>query len=139
MAALMVLRKRGKSRMAVIEPYYTYHARQVEEVFQKLPEGIPSHPDWSPDFDGTLSLSLSLSLLSLSLSLSLSHIFLPQFIRFIILVIYLLTGTTSSFNDVCAAIEKALKGGVEGIIIANPNNPTGRVWTKDELQKLYAP
>jgi histidinol-phosphate/aromatic aminotransferase/cobyric acid decarboxylase-like protein len=37
-----------------------------------------------------------------------------------------------------AAIEKALKGGVEGIIIANPNNPTGRVWAKEELQKLYA-
>lgn len=86
-AALMVLRKQGKSRMAVIEPYYTYHSRQVEEVFQKLPEGIPSHLDWSPDFD---------------------------------------------------AIEKALKGGVEGIIIANPNNPTGRVWAKEELQKLVA-
>merc|ERR1711879_733980 len=49
--------------------------------------GIPSHPDWSPDFD---------------------------------------------------AIEKALKDGVEGIIIANPNNPTGRVWAKEELQKLVA-
>jgi aspartate/methionine/tyrosine aminotransferase len=86
-AALMVLRKRGKSRMAVIEPYYTYHARQVEEVFQKLPEGIPSHPDWSPDFD---------------------------------------------------AIEKALKDGVEGILMTNPNNPTGRVWLKDEIKKLVA-
>jgi aspartate/methionine/tyrosine aminotransferase len=86
-AALMVLRKRGKSRIAVIEPYYTYHSRQVEEVFQKLPEAIPSHPDWSPDF---------------------------------------------------VAIENALKGGVEGIIIANPNNPTGRLWAKEELQKLVA-
>jgi hypothetical protein len=57
-AALMVLRKQGKTRIAVIEPYYTYHARQVEEVFQRLPEGIPSHPDWSPDFDG-ISSSLS--------------------------------------------------------------------------------
>jgi aminotransferase len=86
-ASLMMLRKRGKSRIAVIEPYYTYHARQVEEVFQRLPEGIPSHEDWSPDFN---------------------------------------------------AIEKALQGGVEGILIANPNNPTGRVWTKDELKKLVA-
>lgn len=26
---------------------------------------------------------------------------------------------------------------MEGIIIANPNNPTGRVWTKEEMKKLY--
>jgi len=84
-STLMVLRRRGKSRIGVIEPYYTYHARQVEEVFQKLPEGIPSHDDWSPDFE---------------------------------------------------AVEKALKGGIEGIIICNPNNPTGRVWRKEEMKKL---
>lgn len=35
-----------------------------------------------------------------------------------------------------AAIEKALKDGVEGILMTNPNNPTGRVWLKDEIKKL---
>jgi len=86
-ATLLVLRKKGKTRMAVIEPYYTYHARQVEEVFQKLPEGIPSNADWTPNW---------------------------------------------------TAIETSLKGGVEGIILCNPNNPTGRVWSKEEMQKLTA-
>jgi len=115
-AALMVLRKQGKSRMAVIEPYYTYHSRQVEEVFQKLPEGIPSHPDWSPDFDGVCSHSC----VSCVVSCRVCRALRPAVLTY-----------------TAAAIEKALKGGVEGIIIANPNNPTGRVWAKEELQKLY--
>ncbi len=36
-------------------------------------------------------------------------------------------------------IEKALKEkGVECIMLCNPGNPTGRVWTKEEIQKLTA-
>jgi len=84
-ASLLVLRKRGKNKIGVIEPYYTYHARQVEEVFDKLPIGIPSFDDFSPNWE---------------------------------------------------EIEKALKTGLDGIILCNPNNPTGRCWSKEEIQKL---
>lgn len=86
-SSLMLLRKRGKDRIAVIEPYYTYHAREVEQVFNKLPIGIPSHPDFSPDWQ---------------------------------------------------EIEKAMIAGLDGIILCNPNNPTGRCWTRDEISQIVA-
>jgi aspartate/methionine/tyrosine aminotransferase len=35
-----------------------------------------------------------------------------------------------------AGIEKALKGGVDALILTNPNNPSGRVWPKDDIVRL---
>jgi aspartate/methionine/tyrosine aminotransferase len=85
-ASLMLLRKQGKSTVAVIEPYYTYHSRHVQVVFDKMPLGIPSHDDFSPNWD---------------------------------------------------EIEKAVKEQkVDAILLANPGNPTGRVWSKEEIQRL---
>ncbi len=34
------------------------------------------------------------------------------------------------------AFENELKNGVKGIIMCNPHNPVGRVWTEEELQKV---
>jgi len=51
-AALLAQRKRGKRRTALIEPFYTYHSKQSEEVFEVAPDVVPSHPDnFSPDWN----------------------------------------------------------------------------------------
>jgi len=84
-ATLLTLRSQGRKNIALIEPFYTYHGRQVEEVFGFGPSAIPGNPDFSPNWD---------------------------------------------------EIEKALKGGVDCIILCNPANPTGRVWSAEELRKL---
>jgi len=84
-ATLLTLRAQGRKNIALIEPFYTYHGRQVEEVFGYGPSAIPGNPDFSPNW--------------------------PE-------------------------IEKALKGGVDCIILCNPANPTGRVWAADELKRL---
>ncbi len=61
-----MLRKKGKSNIAVVEPYYTYHAKDVQQVFDKLPIGIPSNDDFSPKWDGKSPKDSALLLLLLS-------------------------------------------------------------------------
>eukprot|EP01089_Gocevia_fonbrunei_P021277 TRINITY_DN81_c0_g1_i1.p1 TRINITY_DN81_c0_g1~~TRINITY_DN81_c0_g1_i1.p1 ORF type:complete len:386 (-),score=67.54 TRINITY_DN81_c0_g1_i1:17-1174(-) len=84
-ATLMMLRKRARTRIALIEPFYTYHSRQCEEVFGFPPDAIPTNPDFSPNWTN---------------------------------------------------IENRLKQGLDGIILCNPGNPTGRVWSATEQDKL---
>ncbi len=85
-ATLLALRKRGKTRVAVLEPFYTYHKRQVEEVLGAgkcsfVPCGADLGPDW-------------------------------------------------------AALETQFGAGLDALIVCNPGNPSGRVWTAAELRRL---
>jgi len=52
-STLMTIRKeRGeKAKIALIVPFYTYHQRQVQEVFGKDPEYILTNDDFSPNFE----------------------------------------------------------------------------------------
>lgn len=84
-ATLMTLQHQGATKVALIEPFYTYHGRQVQEIFGHLPSAIHSNPDWSPNWD---------------------------------------------------AIEASIKEGTNCILMSNPANPHGRVWSAEELRKL---
>ena len=44
--------------------------------------------------------------------------------------------TNSDFSLDLLAIERALKSNTKAVLITNPNNPTGRVYKKDELSQL---
>jgi aspartate/methionine/tyrosine aminotransferase len=51
-SSLMWLRKQGKSKVAVLEPVYTYHIFQSEMVFEKKPVFIPKKDDFTPNWQG---------------------------------------------------------------------------------------
>eukprot|EP01087_Luapelamoeba_hula_P013666 TRINITY_DN390_c0_g1_i1.p1 TRINITY_DN390_c0_g1~~TRINITY_DN390_c0_g1_i1.p1 ORF type:complete len:390 (+),score=64.40 TRINITY_DN390_c0_g1_i1:118-1287(+) len=84
-AALVMLKAMGASKVGLIEPFYTYHARQVQEVLGQPPSAIPSNDDWSPNWE---------------------------------------------------AVEASIKQGTNCIMMCNPTNPTGRVWSADEIRRL---
>lgn len=50
-ATLLALRAEGKTNVALYEPFYTYHKKQVEEATGKTPRTIASNPDYSPNWE----------------------------------------------------------------------------------------
>eukprot|EP01090_Pellita_catalonica_P020439 TRINITY_DN7308_c0_g1_i1.p1 TRINITY_DN7308_c0_g1~~TRINITY_DN7308_c0_g1_i1.p1 ORF type:complete len:386 (+),score=67.16 TRINITY_DN7308_c0_g1_i1:159-1160(+) len=50
-ASLMMLKTENKTKIGLIEPFYTYHAKQVQAVLGVAPEFIKSNPDFSLNFD----------------------------------------------------------------------------------------
>lgn len=79
-----------RCRIALIEPFYTYHILQVERIL-------------GPDAEKA---------------------FIP------------LAG--DAFDVDWAAVERTLAadGGAAALIVCNPSNPSGRVWTRDEMRHL---
>lgn len=84
-STLLYLRGQGRSRVALLEPFYTYHQKQVEAVFSSMPAIVPCRPDFGPDW---------------------------------------------------AQLDAAFARGLDAIILTNPNNPSGRVWRQEELDRL---
>lgn len=73
------------ARVALLEPFYTYHKQQVEAITGNAPVYVPCKSDLTPDLD---------------------------------------------------ALETATKDGLDAVIVCNPSNPTGRMWTAEELERL---
>jgi aspartate/methionine/tyrosine aminotransferase len=88
-ATLLALRQKGKNRVAVLEPFYTYHKRQIEEVYGECKYHVPTNADFSPNWD---------------------------------------------------TLEAAFSGpeALHGIIVTNPGNPTGKVWSKEDMLRLVS-
>eukprot|EP00457_Paulinella_chromatophora_P010663 gb/GEZN01010774.1/.p1 GENE.gb/GEZN01010774.1/~~gb/GEZN01010774.1/.p1 ORF type:complete len:392 (-),score=53.95 gb/GEZN01010774.1/:4-1179(-) len=84
-AALLLLKQQGKSRVAVLEPFYTYHMKDIQSALGTEPIYIPCGAEMSVDWQ---------------------------------------------------AIDKALTQGLDGLILTNPSNPSGKVWSKQDVQLL---
>eukprot|EP01091_Cochliopodium_minus_P002263 TRINITY_DN12129_c1_g1_i1.p1 TRINITY_DN12129_c1_g1~~TRINITY_DN12129_c1_g1_i1.p1 ORF type:complete len:400 (-),score=99.87 TRINITY_DN12129_c1_g1_i1:166-1344(-) len=52
-STLVTLHKQGKDKIAVTNPFYTYHEKQVMEITGKKPWYLPlaKNEDWTPDFE----------------------------------------------------------------------------------------
>ena len=50
-AALLSLKKEGKTKIGLIEPFYTYHIKQIEQTIGTIPIYISSNSDFTPDFN----------------------------------------------------------------------------------------
>lgn len=50
-SALLLARSRGVRKTALLEPFYTYHARQVEAVFTDTPGVVPTDETFSPNWE----------------------------------------------------------------------------------------
>ena len=85
-ATLTALKKEGKTKVGVTNPFYTYHERQVMEITGNKPEylQLSLDEDWNPDWN---------------------------------------------------QLEKLLKGGMKGLIVCNPGNPSGAVLSEEQLKK----
>lgn len=86
-STLMNLRKtRGlNAKIGLMVPFYTYHLKQINEVFGKDPEFLSTKDDFTPDWD---------------------------------------------------LIQKKLDEGLDLILLCNPGNPQGNVWSKENMLKL---
>lgn len=49
-SALLLARAKGVGKVALLEPFYTYHARQVESVFRETPGVVPTDEHYAPDW-----------------------------------------------------------------------------------------
>eukprot|EP00741_Cyanophora_paradoxa_P001910 tig00000523_g1850.t1 len=58
LSSLLHFKSQGKKRAALVEPFYTYHIKQIDLAFREYPAIIKSKEDFSPDWDqicGSLS------------------------------------------------------------------------------------
>lgn len=86
-AALFHLRRRNpKAKVALMEPFYTYHSLEVERAFCRPPDVIPSGDECAPNW--------------------------PELRR------------------------RAEAGELQGVIVTNPLNPSGHVFTQEEVAML---
>ena len=50
---MVTLKKEGKDKIGVTNPFYTYHEKQVMEITGKRPYYLPleKNEDWTPNFE----------------------------------------------------------------------------------------
>jgi len=97
-SALSMLKQKKYKKPALLEPFYTYHIRDIELTYNAEPTIIKCNADTSPDWD-----LIEKALRPAS------------------------EGENGGHDDV---------SGVDVLIVCNPGNPHGKVWSRDEILRL---